>query len=176
MTRFQPPVVPFVESHHKGKKQRPSLIMLHLSETTSEKGAALGIANYWHQPFSPEDAACHYVVDESAQFRCVPDKFQCGGSKGVLHITMCALPTTSELVWDGESYSNVLIRTADLVAQLCLAYKIHPRILDSEQFDRWFRFKSRRRSGIGIHLPGVWPRSRFLALVQERILETRGKR
>jgi hypothetical protein len=172
MPKSKTPNVPFVQAHHQGRKQRPKLIVLRISETSAEAGAALGIADYWHRPYSDPNAARHYVIDESVALRCIPDNRQDGaGYKGSISVVLCAMPTTSTLLWDDGPYSNVLKRAADLVAKLCLAYRIPPRILDDEQVDRFYQHPWFSRGGLVIRVPGAWPLGLFRQLVTTRMEE-----
>jgi hypothetical protein len=172
VAKYPPPNVPFVEAYHKGGKQRPTAIIIRSSSTPSIEGSAFAIAQYWHRPSSPHEA-CQYVVDEAAIYRCVDDKTVAGhwhcSDKGAIRINVCAEPVPENEYWDDAVRAKVLGQTADLVSQLCLAYKIPNAYLDDEGFRRWKKWRTRRRGGMFIHLPGAWPKQEFQNDVQSRM-------
>jgi hypothetical protein len=172
MSKFQPPVMPFVEAHNKGRKQRPTAIVLRSSFTTSEKGAALGIANNLHKRNAPNESY-HYIVDEATTYRGVWDNvtsyYGAEDPRGALSINMCSQPVMDASFWDDGEHVKVLDRTVDLVAQLVLAYKIPVRYLDVEDQLRWSKFKTRRRGGLIVRVAGEWPYDQFLSNVKTQI-------
>ena len=171
MVKDLAPNVPFIEAHRKGGKQRPTAIVLRSSFTTSEKGAAMGIANNWHVKTSPA-LSTHYVVDEAETYQCVPDKivsyYGAQDPKGALSITICSEPLEYEAFWDDAIHAKVLDRVADLVAQLALAYRIPVRYLDGGGTYHWNKWKRRARGGIIVRVDGAWPMNAFLADVQHK--------
>lgn len=172
MTKLAPPNVPFVQAHHHGGKQRPTAIVIRSSFTPSVRGAALAIANYWHQPNSPIDS-CHYVVDESNVYRCVPDKVSAyslpASSRGSISINVCSEPLENVHFWDDAEHVATLDLVADLVAELTRVYKIAPKYLNSEEEARWMKTKRRRHGGIIVRVEGAWPYSGFIANVEARV-------
>jgi N-acetylmuramoyl-L-alanine amidase CwlA len=157
--------IPFIEARHKGRKQRPKTIMIRLSETTSDRGAALGIANYWHSPSSPLES-CHYVVDSELTFQCVPVNRVSYSSKlverGVVSVNVCAPPTFDVGFWKDQDYANVLDNAAKLVAYLCKTHNIPVRGVDLLDTRRLFS-----RGGIMVNVRGAWPTNDFLLAVAE---------
>jgi N-acetylmuramoyl-L-alanine amidase. len=188
MSKFQPPVAPFVEARNKGGKQRPTLIVLSSSWTTSDKGAALGIANTLHRSNSPEKSF-HYVVDEESVFQCVWDHvvaLHCGYDKGSIGIKMCDDPSLLLRRWSDKPHQKVLYRLAELTAQLCLAYGIPARFLTDEQLLKWSKRKWKSKGGIVTSAqmsrvfnlpdqqdPKEWSRYEFLYFVHEGISKHR---
>lgn len=158
MSRFKPPVVPFVQAHNVGGKQRPTAIVLRSSWTTSEKGAALGIANRLHQRNAPNESY-HYVVDEATTYRCIDERrisyYGAQNPRGAISINVCSQPVDKAVYWDDLDHAPVLDRTVDLVAQLALTYKIPLQYVD---VPHWIR----RKSGIMIQVAGAWPSEQFL--------------
>lgn len=168
--KHQPPNVPFVEAYHKGGRQNPTAIIIRSSDTTSDKGAALAIANTQRKVSSPHETY-HYIVDAGSTYRCVPDRIVAGASfhcaePGAIQILMCVewLPQLAE--WDDQKHAKVLERTVDLVAQLALAYKISTSYADG---DRWQKWRRRSRGGIIIQVNGAWPWSTFASDVKARV-------
>ena len=170
MSRFQPPVAPFVESRYQGANQRPRAIFISSSHTTSEEGAALGLANAWHRRVSSLPAP-HYVVDEKAIYRCVPDRKESERrpGRGALHVHLCSQPADDLSFWDDAEHVRVLDLAEDLVAQLALAYRIPVRRLKKKDEDRWSDESFLRRSGVVFQIVGEFPKERFLQNVREQM-------
>lgn len=155
MTKFQSPNVPFVEACFVGSKHRPTAIVLDLSMTTSDKGAALGVASNLHRPNGPSKSF-HYLVDEAETYRGVWDNYATYGSPHrAISVLVCSQPVEQPSLW--EENREVMNRAAYLVADLCLAHKIKPRYLHYENLERWLKRRSRRNGGIFVRAPGVWP-------------------
>jgi hypothetical protein len=174
-TQYEPPVVPYVEAHYQGGKQKPTAIILRPSFTNSEEGAALAVAQYWHRSSSFWDAG-HYTVDNARRFRCVRDNVIAGkddSGKGELRIALCADPMSGKIFWNEDEHRLVLRNAAQLVAELSLAHKIKARYLDQEGLERWSKFRSRARGGIYIYEPSGFPFEAFLNEVNaQRVLKT----
>lgn len=176
--------VPYVQARHTGFGQKPSLIVLYASGTTTEAGAALGLANMMHRSTSP-DMSFHYIVDESLAVQGVWDNIvahHCSYPLDSISIKMCDDSTLPTSRWTDKPHRKMLIRTADLVAKLCVAHKIKPHFLTDEQLLKWSKHRSLRSGGIvtyaqmsRVFKPGVewdlqgWPNYEFLAMVHSRI-------
>lgn len=162
MARHKLPSIPLVEARHVGKKQRPTAIVLKLSFTTSDKGAALGIASFLHQKNSPE-VSHHYIVDNEMTYMCLPGRTAAYGSpRQSISVLVCAEPHEIEAMWEDAIAKPVIYRAASLVATLMLHYKIRPRYLTGEAEEKWLKHKWRRRGGIIVQIPGTWPYESFL--------------
>jgi hypothetical protein len=159
-TRMYNDSIPFVQAHHVGRRQRPTSVLLRTSFTTGDKGAALGIANAWTNPYNKMDS-CHYVIDEARTYRCVPDKIEAMPTRipskvhGTISVNLCYDPPA------GPS-KEVLYRSTLLVARLCKCYRIKPRILSETEMDKWMDHKWRSRGGIILHTVGDFPVDKFL--------------
>lgn len=175
MTRYEPPVAPYVEAYHQGGKQKPTAIILRPSFTNSEEGAALAVAQYWHKSKSFWDAG-HYTVDRNAVIRCVRDNVIAGidkTGKGELRVAICADPISGKVFWDEDEHRLVLRKVASLVAELTLAHKIKVRYLDQEAMDRWGQFRTRARGGIYVYEESGFPFQAFIDEVNaQRSLKT----
>lgn len=189
MVKFSPPKVPYVEARHKGGKQTPTLIVLHSTVTTSAKGAALGVANWWNSSRSPQTSA-HYVVDEATAYQCVFDHtiaFHCGYNTNSIGLEMCDMPDPKDAKrWDDKAHQGVMKNTAEIAADLCLAYGIRPRYLTDEELLKWGRSKTARNGGITTHAqmsrvfkrsshwdPGAFQPINFLNMVKSEMVEKR---
>lgn len=172
---YEIPSAPYVEALHQGGKQKPTAIFLRPSLTNSKEGAALAVAQYWHRHSSFWDAG-HYTVDSFKRFRCVRDNVIAGkdqSGKNSIRVAMCADPATGEIFWDEDAHRHVLRKTAELVAELTLAYKINVTYLDSDGLARWEARRTRRRGGIYVFEPSGWPYQAFLDEVHaQRALKT----
>lgn len=166
MAKKLTPRIPFVQASKTGGKQRPSLIVLRNSMTPSTPGSAFAIAQYWHRTDATE--SCHYVIDEAKIYRCVDDKVvslpNSYGPPGSLVINLCGEPENHRLDWEEAPHFAVIAHAADLVADLCIKYRIPPRYLtitDQHIWEQsWF---PRRHGGIAIEVVGTWPRKEFLS-------------
>lgn len=168
MTKFQPPNVPYVEAHHQGSKQRPTAIVLSLSSTTSDKGAALGIASRLHKSNAPTNSY-HYMVDSAETYRGVWDVVAAYNSPyRSLDILLCAEPVEQASRWLSAGHSDTLYRAVDLVARLSLIHKIPVRILHGSAENKWEHRKWRMHGGILLRVQGEFPEDAFIRLVNAR--------
>jgi len=156
--------IPFVEARHSGRKQRPKVVSLRLTETTSKHGAAMGIARYWNASNSPIES-CHYVVDEELTLQCVPvDKVAYSSkfdAKGTISINVCAFPTFDVNEWLDTERAEALDNAAKLTARLSKAHNIPIRYVDLLDHRRIFS-----RGGIMVNVRGSWPTHTFLTKVE----------
>ena len=153
-----------------GGHQKPTAIVLSLSSTTSDEGAALGIASNLHKSNAPLNSY-HYIVDEAKTYRCIPQDVAAYSSyRNALDILICAQPHEEVAMWEDATATKVMHRTADLVADLMLAYKIRARYLDTEAEQKWVKHKWRRRGGLIVHAIGTWPYQAFLDDVKAQML------
>lgn len=169
MTRCTLPNVPFVEAHNQGTNQSPTAIFVTISSTTSDKGAALGVANWHHSPIAPT-VSYHYVVDEGETYRCVPDHVASYGNPyKAINVHICAQPQDFVEAWSVGTAKPALERAAELVADLIVAHKIRLRYLDLEAEHRWLKHRWRHNGGIRVRVPGSWPSEDFLNLVKAQV-------
>lgn len=169
MTKYEPPIMPFVEAKLKGGKQRPRVIFIKPTFTSSDFGSALAIAQRWHRGASFWEAG-HYVLDSKKRFRCVRDNVIAGeidADKGALRIAVCAEPISGDVFWDVEVHKEVLRKTAELVAELTLIHNIKVRYLEKGELSKRQRFSMRRRGGIFIEETVGWPLQTFMDEVNE---------
>lgn len=174
MAKYSEPKVPFVQARHVGPHHKPTAIALSLSCTTSDKGSALGIANYHHRPSAPLKS-WHYILDEETTYRCVPTSVAAYGNPyGAIAVHICAEPHEYVPLWEDGSASRVMYRAADLVADLCLAHKIEVQYLDSAGEARWRKRRTRRRGGLIVQAVGTWPYQGFLNDVRSQVALKKG--
>lgn len=170
MSKYETPIMPYVEAHCQFGKQKPKRIVLRGTFTTSAKGAALGIAQAWHSSHEPWISG-HYTIDDETRYRCIDDHVIAGTKeshdKGFLRIAICAEPVSGYRFWNETLHARVLNRTAKLVAELSLAYNIPIRYVPGD-LNRW-----PMKRGIVIDTPSGWPAEAFLAEVNaQRVLKT----
>jgi hypothetical protein len=165
LTRYEPPTMPFVSAKLQGGKQKPTAILLRPSHTNSFEGAALAVAQNWHKSQAFWDAG-HYSVDCTRRYRCVSDKVVAGAGpnvdKNAIRIAVCAEPYSGLRFWSENHHRLVLRKTAELVAELTLAYKIRPILLNSDEFESWKNSRTRRRGGIYVFEESGWPSESFI--------------
>lgn len=169
---------PYVEAHHQGLRQRrPSAILLKPTWTTSDTGAAYGIAMAQHRRGAPHDTA-HFVVDSSTIYQCVPAKTIAGhehcSTKNLLSISVCFDPSETQYGWDSKTHQDLLENLSELVAQLTVEYKIRPVWLDAASFKRWTKMKTRSRGGLFAQMEGPWPLAEFNSTLMQKRKEYRG--
>lgn len=170
MVKHVLPAIPFVEANRVGGSQKPTAIVLKISSTTSVKGAALGVAQYHHQPRGPM-VSFHYIVDNETTYQCVPiQTASYANPHHAISVLICAEPHEDEAMWEDATAKPVLHRAAMLVADLMLTYKIRPRYLRDEVEDKWVKYKWRRRGGLLVRVPGAWPYESFLADVRSQMV------
>ncbi len=168
---------PFVESRNIGPRQkRPTLITISLSDTTSDAGAALGVANYQHYSSSCHQTK-HYIVDESQVIRAIDPLFSgaCSPTRS-LQVFICAQPTFAMDDWVNTSGGDALMLAADLVGELCVQFRIRPYPLNFREQLRWTLRPTRRRGGIDFQIPGCWPRPLFMQKVHASISAKKKRR
>lgn len=159
MARHKMPNYPYVQARNVGGKQKPTAIVLHLSNTTSEKGAALGVANYHHR-FDAPHKSYHYIVDESKIYRCVPiNVASYGNPYQAINILLCMQPQEVFRNWLDSPETKALAKAVDLIADLMLAYRIPARNLTGVAEQKWFKRRWRRRGGLILRIRGDWPRN-----------------
>lgn len=145
--------VPVVESRHILGRQRPTLIEVIPTFTTSDRGAALAVAKTTHQDPKVK-LSRHFVLDEATTFMTTPTNRVAGPEgvaiKGLVGIAVCANPVSPTTFWDVDTHAPVLKRLADLTAELSYYHGIKPRLLSREEFDHWLERPSRRRGGFYI--------------------------
>jgi hypothetical protein len=178
MVKHALPDIPFVEASHVGGSQRPTAIVIKLSSTTSDRGAALGIAQNLHRSNAPHESY-HYIVDNCTTYQGVPIRTASySNPHQAISLLICAQPHEVEPMWEDATARLVMHRAAALVADLTLTYKIRPRYLQDEATAKWRKHRWRRRGGILINVPGTWPYESFLLDVrtQRAIREMRDNR
>lgn len=182
MSKLKTPTVPFVEARHQSSKQRPTAIELSFSYTTSDEGAALGIAYAWHKSKTSYEPS-HYVVDEATVYRCVPDKIVAGipeySEPRAIRVQICAQPISGSQFWDDTEHAKVLHRAAKLLAELCWTHKIPIVFLNEDDKNRWRAWRRRGRGGIFLreYLPAEnFPAMTFLSDIKaQQVILSRDK-
>lgn len=169
MPRHAMPPIPLVEARNVGLKQRPTAVHLTLSQTTSDEGAALGVASYLHS-FNAPARSYHYVVDEATLYRCVPpNRASASNPYRTISVHICAQPHEEWPLWEDATANSALYRAASLVADICLAHKIRARYITNGDLDRWTKHRWRINGGIIVRVPGTWPYEAFLRDVQSQM-------
>lgn len=171
-----PPSPEYIPAKHQGGRQDViKRIVIHGTVSRTYCGGAKAIARYFQNPTYVSSA--HYVVDPCEEYQCVYDHtiaWHDGTNTNSIGVEMCDPVEGSITRWDGGPHQKMLIRTANLVRQLCLAYDIPMRHLTPAQIRAG-------EKGICGHVdmrdafpgstshwdPGAFPWARFLSLVRE---------
>jgi N-acetylmuramoyl-L-alanine amidase CwlA len=173
----KPPSPPFIAAKHRGGPQTPRLIVMHSTVGPTRKGSAKAIAEYFAR--GTKVSSAHYVVDEAEKYQCVGDHtvaYHCGYNQDSIGVEMCDYPSaTSKARWSDAEHQRLLVRTARLVARLCIAYGIRPRYVGAIRLRLGVK-------GVTTHAamtkafnrsthwdPGAWPRRRFMREVRRQI-------
>jgi len=191
--RFAPPapdVVGGVPNKHSGTDNKDGgidRVVIHSAVIACKPGAArtLGKMNQ-----TSNTGSWHYAVDPVEKIQCSWDSFVCWHAppnKHSIGIEMADWPTpwpavkltkvvlnkvTKSWRWRTAAHSAMLRNTAELAAELCLAYDVPIRFLSVADLKAGHK-------GITIHAnvskafgqsthwdPGAWPRFRFMRLVK----------
>ena len=177
--RFPAPDPPYLgpAAHDSGPGNKPiKRIVIHSTVSPCERGGARNIAAYFRSPSAGGSA--HYVVDPGEVVQVVGDStiaWHAPPNQHSLGIEMCDFPATGITGgkrWKDADHKAMFLRTARLVAELCLAYDVPP----------WFRHPlglKLGRKGVTTHNnvsrafrqsthwdPGAWPRRRFMRQVR----------
>lgn len=185
-----PPVVGGTPAHHSGENNHPpQLVVVHSAVMDCRPGAAR-LLGAWNRD-GKTGGSWHYATDPNETIQCSYDRFVTWAAPpnhtsfgGVLHIEMADRPTPAPTVrgkarqalkrtwrWRNADQQKMLRRTAQLVAELCLAYDLPPTYVGpiGQRLGRkgWTTHAARtiayRQS---THWdPGFWPRRRFGRLV-----------
>lgn len=175
--RFPSPAPPYVGPAFRSSEgnNRPiRRIVVHSTVGPTKAGSARAIGAYFRS--SSAGGSAHYVVDAGEVVQSVYDNviaWHAPPNPGSLGVEMCDYPhATSAARWNDADHRKMLDRTAELVAQLCLAENVPPVFLGP------IRLRLGRR-GITTHNnvsvafrqsshwdPGAWPRRRFMRRVR----------
>lgn len=180
MSRYQPPSPPYVgpAAHTSPGSNKPiRRVVIHSTVSPTVEGGARNIAQYFRSPAAGGSA--HYVVDPGEVVQVVYDgviAWHAPPNAGSLGIEMCDMPKPTDASrWDDKPHQRMLERTAQLTAQLCLAYDV----------PAWFRWSWQLRLGMrGVTThnmvskawhqsshwdPGAWPRRKFMRRVRAHV-------
>jgi N-acetylmuramoyl-L-alanine amidase len=200
MTRYPPPDPPWEgpAAHDSGPQSEPfSRVVIHSTVSPCEPGGRHDIAAYFRSPASGGSA--HYVCDPVGVVQCVRDHvvaWHAPPNPRTLGIEMCDIPgpvpgdgripallkaARRTWRWRRPNQQAMLHVTAQLTAQLCLAYDLPavwlgPRRLKAGHRGVTSHNNVSRTWHQSTHWdPGFWPRRRFMRLVREYIAtEKRG--
>lgn len=191
MTRYPPPDPPWEgpAAHDSGPQAEPfSRVVIHSTVSPCEPGGRHDIAAYFRSPQSGGSA--HYVTDPVGVVQCVHDHvvaWHAPPNPRTLGIEMCDIPgplpgdhfikavwraARRTWRWRRPNQRAMLHVTAQLTAELCLAYSIPavwlgPRQLRSGKRGVTSHNNVSRTWHESTHWdPGFWPRRRFGKLVR----------
>ena len=121
-----PPSPPFIAARWHGGAQTPAKrIVIHGTVSPCEAGGARNIAHFFATETNKTSA--HYVVDPGEVIQCVGDHtvaYHAPPNQDSIGVELCDPVTGSAARWNDANHTAMLERAADLVAQLCLAYKV----------------------------------------------------
>jgi len=111
----------------KGRKRAPLVIVLHTTESPEVPQGAERVAQNWFALKSSKVSA-HYIVSSSEAVRCVKEEdtaWHAGKANGwTIGIEMCGKAGQSASDWVDPFSKQMLIRTAQLVAEICVRHDI----------------------------------------------------
>jgi endonuclease/exonuclease/phosphatase family metal-dependent hydrolase len=185
MPKYPAPTPPFLgpAAHTSGFGNKPiDRIVIHSTVSACVPGGARQIAAYFRSPSAGGSA--HYIVDPGEVVQSVYDDgiaWHAPPNQHSIGIEMCDMPDgKSAARWDDANHKAMLDRTAQLTAELCLAYDVSARFLTVDDLKAG-------RKGITTHNnvsqafhqsthwdPGAWPQDEFMRLVHKHIREITG--
>lgn len=198
MTRYPPPDPEWAgpAAHDSGPQAEPfTRVVIHSTVSECKAGGRYDIARYFRSKGSGGSA--HYVTDPVGVVQCVPDHvvaWHAPPNPRTLGIEMCDTPgpvpgdgRVRALVkaarrtwrWRKPTQQAMLHVTAQLTAQLCLAYDIPAVWLSPADLRAGRRgVTSHNNVSSAWHQsthwdPGFWPRRRFMGLVRAYVKEER---
>jgi N-acetyl-anhydromuramyl-L-alanine amidase AmpD len=168
---------PFVESPHVTRTagRRIDLIVVHTMEADERPDAAERCAEWFRQPASRVSA--HYCVDADSIVQCVRDEDVAwaapGANRNGIQIEHAGWAAQTRHEWDDAYSRAMLARSARLVADLCLRYRLPPVWVDPAGL-RTGRRGLTTHHAVGLAFgrtthrdPGSgFPSARYLALVR----------
>ena len=175
---YTAPAPPFIAARWHGGAQTPRLIVLHSTVGPTRRGSARNVAEFFARETGKTSA--HYVVDAGEVIQSVKDHvvaYHCGYNQDSIGVEMCDDPADGRGIrrWDDRDHVQLEIRTARLVAELCLAYGIRPYYVGKLQLLAGLR-------GVTTHAvmsntyhasthwdPGTWRRYRFMRRVRRQV-------
>jgi len=196
--RFRPPSPEWAgpAAHDSGPQREPfSRVVIHSTVSPCEPGGRYDIAAYFRSPQSGGSA--HYVCDPVGVVQCVHDHviaWHAPPNSRTLGIEMCDIPgpvpgdgRVKALLkaarrtwrWRRPNQQAMLHVTAQLTAQLCLAYDIPAvwlgprRLRDGHRGVTSHNNVSRTWHQSTHWDPGFWPRRRFMRLVRDYMATAR---
>lgn len=186
LTRHPVPAPPVVGGHpayHSGADNHPpQLVVIHSAVMPCEPGRARQLGE-WNES-GATGGSWHYATDPAETIQCSFDRYVCHAAPPnahKLHIEMADHPAPVPRRWPvrwwrtwrwaGRNHRRMLRRTAQLTAELLLAYGLPIEYRTARQLRRgahgWTTHAQVTKAfGQSTHWdPGWWPRRRFARMV-----------
>lgn len=181
-TTFKPPAPRQISARWHGSSQTPRDIVIHSMVMACKPGAAEACGHF----FATEDnkTSAHYGVDPNEVIQYVGDHtvaYHCGHNQDSIGIEMADMAGINFARWFDKSHRAMLRRTAQLVAQLCLAYDIPPyyrpaKALLAGKHGVTTHAQETKAFRMSTHTdPGAWPRRRFMRMVRAEIAKIKAE-
>jgi N-acetyl-anhydromuramyl-L-alanine amidase AmpD len=107
--------------------QRIDLIVIHTVEAPEHVGTARAVAHWFAGPDAPQ-ASAHYCLDAAETISCVPENVVAwaapGANRNGIHVEHAGYAGQTAIQWDDEYSRAVLLRSAALVADICIRHEI----------------------------------------------------
>jgi hypothetical protein len=177
-SRMVPLLHPFVGARHFTKGRYGSaitLVVIHTMEAPEKPFTARAVAEWFGGPKAPQ-ASAHYCIDAAETIQCVQEQDAAWAAPGAnrtgIHIEHAGYSRQNASDWADEYSSDMLLRSAVLVADVCARYAIPIRRLSTSEVRASVRgicghVEVTRAFGKSDHTdPGPnFPWERYLALV-----------
>lgn len=130
-----PPLIPFVQARNFGKGRTATIdtIVIHSMEAVEKPDTAERVASWFGGPNAPM-ASAHYCVDADSVVQCVREADTAFHAPGVnqrsIGIEHAGYAKQSAEDWADPYSDAMLLRSAELVGELCRRYEIPVRWLD----------------------------------------------
>lgn len=116
--------------------QRIDLVVIHTVEAPEHVGTARAVALWFAGPDAPQ-ASAHYVLDAAETISCVPENVVAwaapGANRNGIHVEHSGYAAQTAAQWDDDYSRAVLLRSAALVADICVRHEIPAVRLTVEQ-------------------------------------------
>lgn len=130
--------IPLIHARNAGpsrRGQRIDWLVVHTMETPKKPKTARGVAAWFAGPNAPE-ASAHYCIDAAEIIQSVPEDVVAWAAPGAnrrgIHLEHAGFASQTPAQWDDDYSRAVLLRSAELAADICRRYEIPIIKLDPE--------------------------------------------
>lgn len=121
--------IPFVQARNftRGRSNEIDVLVIHTMESPEHDDTAEAVANWFAGPTAPQ-ASAHYCIDDNSIVQCVHDEDVAWHAPGANHNGLgfehAGRAAQTKTDWNDEYSTQMLERSAELVAEKCKEYHI----------------------------------------------------